>query len=241
MLTVLLTSSIFASPQIELTSNIDRNKILLVDKKDSSKIINIHTKISEKLKIDDVLLTLVIHTKGKKLSTVLEKNSKISKQIKDDLLKYKFDIQNIVKSKYSELANTRMSKIVKEKDYQIINTLEISVKSENEIRDISKIIDENENVFLYSIKKIVMNEKIASHSLLKKALIEINKKVELYKKSLGIKLTVVDFDEQYTLINNKIILVNKNKDSFKYKTINNVINRSFNLTLDLNVNYILSD
>ncbi len=136
---------------------------------------------------DKAIVSLVITTESKKLSSSIQRNQKLRSSIKTKLIGAGIKEDEINNSKFS--TSPQYGWFGKEPDsYKVVNRMDIGIYDEKQLIIIATVSDENMEVVLAG-STYDHTQKVKYKDLVKeRALSEIMKQKKSYEKTLGVKL-----------------------------------------------------
>ena len=179
--------SAFAQPELKGSPNELRHFLHPNDK-----IVTLSAEAEEKAYSDRAIISLVITSEDKQLSTSIANNSAIRESISQQLVSSGLNPDYIKSSKFS--TSPQYGWFGKKPDsYKVVNRMAVTITDESQLKTIATVTDSKEEVELSDIA-FEHSQKDAFKSRVKQlALEKVMKQKAIYESSLGVKLTPVSF------------------------------------------------
>jgi uncharacterized protein YggE len=156
------------------------------------KIVTLSAEAEEKAYSDRAIISLVITSEDKQLSTSISNNIALRESISQQLVTAGINPEHIKSSKFS--TSPQYGWFGKKPDsYKVVNRMAVTITEESQLKSIASVADSKEEIELSDIA-FEHSKKDAYKSQVKKlALEKIMKQKALYESSLGVILTPVSF------------------------------------------------
>ena len=156
------------------------------------KIVTLSAEAEEKAYSDRAIISLVITSEDKQLSTSISNNIALRESISQQLVTAGINPEHIKSSKFS--TSPQYGWFGKKPDsYKVVNRMAVTITEESQLKSIASVADSKEEIELSDIA-FEHSKKDAYKSQVKKlALEKVMKQKALYEKSLGVTLTPVSF------------------------------------------------
>jgi len=179
--------SAFAQPELKGSPNELRHFL-----HPNEKIVTLSAEAEEKAYSDRAIISLVITSEDKQLSTSIANNSAIRESISQQLVSSGLNPDYIKSSKFS--TSPQYGWFGKKPDsYKVVNRMAVTITDESQLKTIATVTDSKEEVELSDIT-FEHSQKDAFKSRVKQlALEKVMKQKAIYESSLGVKLTPVSF------------------------------------------------
>jgi len=179
--------SAFAQPELKGSPNELRHFL-----HPNEKIVTLSAEAEEKAYSDRAIISLVITSEVKQLSTSIANNSAIRESISQQLVSSGLNPDYIKSSKFS--TSPQYGWFGKKPDsYKVVNRMAVTITDESQLKTIATVTDSKEEVELSDIT-FEHSQKDAFKSRVKQlALEKVMKQKAIYESSLGVKLTPVSF------------------------------------------------
>lgn len=135
---------------------------------------------------------LLVETESPTLSKALKENSDVRDKIRIQIERKGVDPKNIRDSKFSTTPDYG-SLGSRPKSYRVENIMTIIVTSEDQLIQVASVTDRNQDVHHLSTTAELGDTKKLFNKLLRRALTDVIKKAEIYKKEFGVKMVPVSF------------------------------------------------
>ncbi len=181
----LLSGSVIAGPELKGSPKDLRGFLHPIEN-----IVTINGSAEQKAYSDKAIVSLVITTKEKLLSTSIANNTNLKGKITASLIQAGIAADSIKSSKFSSSPEYGWFGS-KPSSYKVVNRMAISVTTETSLIRIAMLADKHKEVELFDTsfehtKKQAYTDKVKAMALEK-----ILKQKEFYQKSLGVKLSPV--------------------------------------------------
>mgnify|MGYP006129407289 FL=1 len=182
-----VSTAAFAQPELKGSPNELRHFLHPNDK-----IITLSAEAEEKAYSDRAIISLVITSEDKQLSTSISNNIAIRESISRQLVSSGLNPDYIKSSKFS--TSPQYGWFGKKPDsYKVVNRMAVTITEESQLRTIATVTDSKEEVELSDIA-FEHSQKDAYKSRVKQlALEKVMKQKSIYESSLGVVLTPVSF------------------------------------------------
>lgn len=186
---LLSTLSLAALAQPELKGNPNELRQFLYP---NDKIVTINGHAEKKAYSDKAIISLVITTDDKLLSTSIANNSDLRTTVTSKLVAAGIDRNAIKSSKFS--SSPQYGWFGKKPDsYKVVNRMAISIVKEEHLQEIAMVADSDENIELSATTFEHKAKDEFNNQVKMDALDKIMEQKAFYEKSLGVKLTTVGF------------------------------------------------
>lgn len=192
---LITTLTLQAAPEIKGSPEELRQYIYPMDN-----IVTLYGEAEKLAYSDKARVSLVISTEERKLSDSMNANSKLKRQISDRLLAAGFNADQINSSKFS--STPEYGWFGKSPDsYRVVNRIAIDITEEAQLKEIALIADSSKSIEMSGLT-FEHSEKDSFQQQVKlDALEKVMQQKASYEKSLGVKLTPVNFRETpFTLL-----------------------------------------
>jgi len=186
---LLLTSEVFAAPELNGTANELASYINGV-----IKTVTISASESRVVVPNRAVVRLIVKNENSSLTRAMKDNTDIRDKIKAQYHMVGSESGSIRDSKFSMTPKFGLFE-EKPKSYTVENLVTIEITSEQQLIKIASIIDRDENLFHHSTIIEVSDKEGEYNLLLEKALENIKKKADIYQKQLKVKLSPVSFED----------------------------------------------
>ena len=158
----------------------------------SEKIVTLSAEAEEKAYSDRAIISLVITSEDKQLSTSISNNIALRESISQQLVTAGINPDHIKSSKFS--TSPQYGWFGKKPDsYKVVNRMAVTITQESQLKTIASVADSKEQIELSDIA-FEHSQKDAFKSQVKQlALEKVMKQKALYETSLGVTLTPVRF------------------------------------------------
>lgn len=220
---LLSTLSVIAMAQPELKGNPDELRQFLYP---NDRIVTINGQAEKKAYSDKAIVSLVITTEDKLLSTSIANNSELRSAVTDKLVAAGIDADVIKSSKFS--SSPQYGWFGKKPDsYKVVNRMAVSIVKAEHLKEIALVADSDDNIELSATSFEHTAKDDFNNQVKMDALDKVMKQKAFYEKSLGVKLTTVGFrDSQIfqrasrgAMLLEEIVLTAKKRDGSDYASV----------------------
>ncbi len=156
------------------------------------KIVSMYAEAEETAYSDKAIISLVITTEDKLLSTSLSKNSKLRENITKLLVMSGVKQDDIKSSKFSTSPQYGWFG-KKPSSYKVVNRMAVSITDEAHLQKIAEVADNHEEAELSSTSFEHTKKDELEDQVKEKALAKVMKQKQFYEKKLGMQLVPVGF------------------------------------------------
>ena len=159
--------------------------------KDSLQTVTLSAKASSIVLSSRAVVKLLVVTESTSLATALKGNSDVRDKVRTQIERKGVDSRNIRESKFSTTPNYGL--FGKPKSFRVENIMTVIVTTEDQLIQVASVTDRNRDVHHLSTSAEVGDTKQVFNDLLRRALVDVKKKAEIYKKEFGVKLVPIAF------------------------------------------------
>jgi uncharacterized protein YggE len=220
-----LSLSAFAQPELKGSPNELRHFLHPNDK-----IVTLSAEAEEKAYSDRAIISLVITSEDKLLSTSISNNIAIRESISQQLVSSGLNPDYIKSSKFS--TSPQYGWFGKKPDsYKVVNRMAVTITEESQLRTIATVTDSKEEVELSDIAFEHSQKDVYKSRVKQLALEKIMKQKALYESSLGVTLTPVSFRDNRLwvkgtqgaqMLEEVVVTASKRSRSYSDKSISHI-------------------
>jgi len=158
----------------------------------SEKIVTLSAEAEEKAYSDRAIISLVITSEDKQLSTSISNNITLRESISQQLVTAGINPEHIKSSKFS--TSPQYGWFGKKPDsYKVVNRMAVTITQESQLKTIASVADSKEQIELSDIAFEHSQKDAFKNQVKQLALEKVMKQKALYETSLGVTLTPVSF------------------------------------------------
>ena len=182
-----LSTATFAQPELKGSPNELRQFL-----HPSEKIVTLSAKAEEKAYSDRAIISLVVTSEDKQLSTSISNNITLRESISQQLVTAGINPDHIKSSKFS--TSPQYGWFGKKPDsYKVVNRMAVTITQESQLKTIASVADSKEQIELSDIAFEHSQKDAFKNQVKQLALEKVMKQKALYETSLGVTLTPVSF------------------------------------------------
>ena len=158
----------------------------------SEKIVTLSAEAEEKAYSDRAIISLVVTSEDKQLSTSISNNITLRESISQQLVTAGINPDHIKSSKFS--TSPQYGWFGKKPDsYKVVNRMAVTITQESQLKTIASVADSKEQIELSDIAFEHSQKDAFKNQVKQLALEKVMKQKALYETSLGVTLTPVSF------------------------------------------------
>ena len=164
------------------------------------RLVTISANAEEKAYSDRAVVSLVISTEESLLSEAIAKNSELRAGITKQLISVNIAADKIKSSKFSTSPQYGWFGS-KPSSYKVVNRMAVTITQESQLKEIAAVADGSDEISISDTSFEHSKKDEFKQKVKQKALDKVLRQKDFYEKSLGVKLTPVNFREGRVALN----------------------------------------